>query len=210
MPNKGDRGGAKTRARIAEIATELFLQRGFDSVTIAEVASAADVSKVTVFKHFERKEDLLLDRLPEALELLTSAVRQRETGTGILDALRRMASSAALERHPLSGLGEGVEPFIRTIMDSEALIARLRVFAHEAESRIADLLEADDDFHGDGKLTAALVVAAYRTVAVETVQLRLSGQNLPLVADQHLRRVNSAFDAVMRAVSGDPACSKKS
>ncbi|MFD7811976.1 TetR family transcriptional regulator [Streptomyces sp. NPDC059785] len=43
MPNRGDRGGARTRARIAEAATGLFLERGFEDVTIAEVAAAAGV-----------------------------------------------------------------------------------------------------------------------------------------------------------------------
>ncbi|MBI0378222.1 helix-turn-helix transcriptional regulator, partial [Streptomyces albiflaviniger] len=67
MPNRGDRGGAQTRARIASVATQLFLERGFDDVTINEVAAAAGVSKVTVFAHFDRKEDLLFDRFPDCL-----------------------------------------------------------------------------------------------------------------------------------------------
>jgi AcrR family transcriptional regulator len=47
VPNRGDRGGSLTRARIAHVATGLFLERGFDDVTIAEVAAAAGVSKET-------------------------------------------------------------------------------------------------------------------------------------------------------------------
>ena len=76
MPNRGDRGGSKTRAHIADVATGLFLERGFDNVTIVEIAAAAGVSKVTVFSHFERKEDLLLDRLPDVVEIARAAVRE--------------------------------------------------------------------------------------------------------------------------------------
>jgi AcrR family transcriptional regulator len=70
MPRTGERGGPQTRARIAEVAARLFLDRGFDAVTVAEVAREAGVSSVTVFNHFPRKEDLYLDRAVDAVELL--------------------------------------------------------------------------------------------------------------------------------------------
>lgn len=66
MPNQGDHGGAKTPARIAAIATELYLAKEFEEVAITEIAAAAGVSKVTVFKHLDRKEDILLDQSPRS------------------------------------------------------------------------------------------------------------------------------------------------
>ncbi|MET9267157.1 helix-turn-helix domain-containing protein [Amycolatopsis sp. NPDC004079] len=199
MPNRGDRGGAKTRARIAEVATGLFLERGFDAVTIAEVAAAAGVSKVTVFSHFERKEDLLLDRLPEAIELVRSAVRTR-TG-GVVEALRRLALRLTEEQHVLSGVGGDVEPLMRTVAESPALIARLRAFGYEMESELAGELAADARFSGDAALVAALVVAAYRTVAVATIRRRLAGEDLAGLAESHRERLTEAFDVVERMVS---------
>ncbi|WP_116200094.1 TetR/AcrR family transcriptional regulator [Amycolatopsis circi] len=200
MPNRGDRGGARTRARIAEVATGLFLERGFDEVTIAEVAAAAGVSKVTVFSHFERKEDLLLDRLPEAIELVRAAVRER-TG-GAVDALRQFALTLAEEPHVLSGLGGDVGPLMRTVAESPALIARLRAFGYEIEAELAAEFAADARFSGDAPLIAALVVAAYRTVAVETIQRRLAGEDLAELAESHRERLTRAFDAVERGVGG--------
>ena len=88
MPRTGERGGPQTRARIAEVATRLFLDRGFDAVTVAEVAREAGVSSVTVFNHFPRKEDLLLDRAVDAVELLRWAVRDRDPGVDVLASLR--------------------------------------------------------------------------------------------------------------------------
>ncbi|WP_409466110.1 TetR/AcrR family transcriptional regulator [Amycolatopsis sp. GA6-003] len=200
MPNRGDRGGAKTRARIAEVATGLFLERGFDEVTIAEVAAAAGVSKVTVFSHFERKEDLLLDRLPEAIGLVRSAVRER-TG-GVVDALRQLALTMLEEGHVLSGVAGDIEPLMRTVAESPALIARLRAFGYEMEAELAAELAADERFSGDAPLVAALVVAAYRTVAVETIRRRLEGEDLTELAESHRERLMRAFDAVERLVGG--------
>jgi len=54
MPRTSERGGPQTRSRILEVANRLFLERGFDTVTVAEVARAAGVSTVTVFNHFPR------------------------------------------------------------------------------------------------------------------------------------------------------------
>ena len=196
MPNRGDRGGSKTRAHIAAVATELFLERGFDDVTIAEIAAAAGVSKVTVFAHFERKEDLLLDRLPDAVEVVRTAVRERKDDIAPVEALRQTALTLAEQRHPLSVLSGHIEPFLRTLMASPALVARLRAFEHEIETELASELRADPGFSGDSALAAALLVASYRTVAVESVRRRLAGDDLTAIATTHRQRLNEAFDAV--------------
>lgn len=201
MANRGDRGGSRTRAHIAAVATELFLARGFDDVTIAQVAAAAGVSKVTVFAHFERKEDLLLDRLPEAVDIVRSAIRERPEGKSVVDTMRETAVRLADERHPLSCLRDGGEPMLRTLMDSSALIGRLRLFEHEIESILAADLEADPGFSGNPVLSAALLVAAYRTVAVETARRRLSGDKIEHVVTVHRTNLMEAFDSVAKGIS---------
>lgn len=75
-----ERKKRQTRSLISDVASGLFVQRGFDNVTVAEVAEAAGVSAKTVFNYFPRKEDLFLDRYPEAVELVTRAVRERAEG----------------------------------------------------------------------------------------------------------------------------------
>jgi AcrR family transcriptional regulator len=196
MPNRGDRGGSKTRAHIADVATGLFLDRGFDNVTVVEVAAAAGVSKVTVFSHFDRKEDLLLDRLPDVVEIVRTAVRDRADNVGAVEAIRRTLLALGEERHGLSALDEGIEPFLRLVAESPALIARLRVFEHEIEAALAAELESDKRFSGDSALLAALVVAAYRVVAVATVRRRLAGDDLAMLATDHQERVNQAFEGI--------------
>ena len=67
MPRTSERGGPRTRARILDVANRLFLERGYEAVTVAEIAREAGVSSVTVFNHFPRKEDLFMDRAADAV-----------------------------------------------------------------------------------------------------------------------------------------------
>src|SRR5215211_7761821 len=66
-----------TRQLISNVATRLFMERGFEDVTVDEVAAAANVSKMTVFNYFARKEDLFFDRGDEAQRLLRAALEGR-------------------------------------------------------------------------------------------------------------------------------------
>jgi len=84
-----ERKKAATRQAIADAALELFLQRGYDQVSIRDIADAADVSTTTLFKHFTGKEALVFDQDQDRESELIAAVRQRAAGQGILDALRQ-------------------------------------------------------------------------------------------------------------------------
>ena len=75
-----ERKKARTRAHIADIAMTLFAGRGFDEVTVAEVAETADVGVSTVFKYFPTKEDLFFDRQDEVVEHLSRVLRARLAG----------------------------------------------------------------------------------------------------------------------------------
>ncbi|WP_045278776.1 TetR/AcrR family transcriptional regulator [Microbacterium oxydans] len=82
-----ERKKAATRKTISDVATMMFLERGFDNVSIREVADAADVSPTTVFAHFPQKEALVFDEDDEQRERLVSAVRDRPAGTEIHRAI---------------------------------------------------------------------------------------------------------------------------
>ncbi|MBB5779285.1 TetR/AcrR family transcriptional regulator [Nonomuraea jabiensis] len=196
MPRTGPRGGPQTRAKISEVATRLFLERGFDTVTVTEVAREAGVSAVTVFKHFPRKEDLLLDREVDAAGLLRSAVRDRAPDTGVLESLRDMAFRLLEERHALSGLKEGSAPFFRTVAASPALVARAREIASDLQQALADDLEHDPAFDGDAPLLAAFFIAGYTTVLVRTARRLIAGEPADAVADDHRARLERLFDAL--------------
>lgn len=84
-----DRKKAQTRKALGDSALRLFLERGFDQVTVTEIADAADVSVTTLFKHFPGgKPALVFDLDTEREAALVGAVRERRPGQSVLDALR--------------------------------------------------------------------------------------------------------------------------
>lgn len=92
-----ERKKAATRKNISDVATTMFFQRGFDNVSIREIADAADVSPTTVFAHFPQKEALVFDEDDEQRERLVSAVRDRAHGTTISGAIRDFYAAVIAE-----------------------------------------------------------------------------------------------------------------
>lgn len=86
-----ERKKAATHAHIADTALALFVERGYDNVTVRDVAAAADVSPTTLLNHFPTKEALVVDLGDEIAAELTRAVLDRDPDIGILDALRGYA-----------------------------------------------------------------------------------------------------------------------
>jgi AcrR family transcriptional regulator len=79
----------RTRDAIAQAAADLFLEHGFESVTVDDVARAADVSRQTVFNYFPTKEQMLFDREEEIGEALLALVAGHNDGASLVAAFRR-------------------------------------------------------------------------------------------------------------------------
>src|SRR3954469_12112079 len=124
-PNEGLRERKKraTRDAIAAAARRLFAERGFDAVTVAEVAVAADVSEKTVFNHFATKEDLVFAGGDTRLAQLQAAIADRPAGTSVLEVFR----ANPLAMLDTIALGEGEDRLVvpRIVRDSPALQQRL-------------------------------------------------------------------------------------
>ncbi len=196
MPRTSERGGPQTRARIAAAAGQLFLERGFDAVTVAEIARQAGVSSVTVFNHFPTKEDLFLDRSDDAVALLRSAVRDRPEGTDVLASLHEALVGLVESAHPLTGLDERSAPFFRTLAGSPALVSRARAIAAELERTLVGELARDERFAGDARLLAALVISGYGSVLVETARRRVDGESPSEVVADHRARLERLFEVL--------------
>ena len=89
-PGLRERKKQRTRELIAETARRLFVERGFERVTVAEIARAADVAEKTVFNYFPTKEDLVYWRLEAFEDELLTAIRERWPGESALDRLRAL------------------------------------------------------------------------------------------------------------------------
>src|SRR5215210_1104874 len=136
-----------TRGAIAATARRLFAERGFDDVTVAEVAAAAEVSEKTVFNHFATKEDLVFAGGETRMAQLQAAIAQRPPGTSVLDVFR--ANSEAMLDTVAAGEGDGRLVVPRIVRDSPALQQRLAAgWEREVATLVAVVAQAtggDDD-----------------------------------------------------------------
>ncbi|AEV84956.1 TetR family transcriptional regulator [Actinoplanes sp. SE50] len=98
-----ERKKAATRQALADAALRLFLEHGYDRVSIRDIAEVADVSTTTLFKHFPGKEALVFDQEEDRDAQLVAAIRDRPDGQSIPDALRRHVLDTYLPvvAHPL-------------------------------------------------------------------------------------------------------------
>jgi AcrR family transcriptional regulator len=193
-PGRRERKKAEVRQRISDVATALFLRRGFDQVSVSEIAEAADVARPTVFAHFPRKEDLFFDRYPEVAGQFTQAIRERPAGTSAVSALRDTILAAAQAGQPPHRLQADMIPWWRTVAASRALQARARELADQLTTELAQAMAATGT--AEPELAAALAVAACRTVHLEAIRCILVGEDAAAVAARHLDRLRSALSTV--------------
>jgi AcrR family transcriptional regulator len=206
MATPGLREQKKQQARdqISRAATQLFLTRGFEAVSVAEIAEAAGVSRMTVFNYFPRKEEMFFDRGPEAEQILTAAIRGRAPGQDPVTALRDRILALHDERHPLAGFADQFTAFWQVILDSPALRAALREALERLEALIAALLA--EAGYPRAELTAALVLAAYRACYVDAARRIHQGEPAESFFDEQRARIARSFDAVAAAAATiDPA-----
>jgi AcrR family transcriptional regulator len=201
-----ERKRIETRQRIADIATIMFAQRGFDAVTVAQIATAADVSKVTVFNYFPRKEDMLFDRAPEAEAMLVDAVEQRAPGQTPVAAVRTLLVDLARAGHPLLGVGPNYAAFQRIVLASPTLVGRVREAVDELEDGLTELFtKAGGAGAGDQvaapRLAAALVVAAFRAVYREYVGRQLAGEPPAELVEPYAAALEDALLRAERAIA---------
>src|SRR5215211_1463703 len=153
MPGAEDEGlrARKKRAArgaIAATARRLFADRGYDAVTVAEVAAAANVSEKTVFNHFPTKEDLAFAGREEGIAQLVKAIVQRPPGASVLDVFR--ATTTAMIDDLVAGRDDDSLAVPKIIRGSRALQERLTMgWDDEAAVLTAVIAEtsgaADDD-----------------------------------------------------------------
>ena len=139
-PTRRERKKAATRRAIADAALELFLDRGFDNVSVREIADAADVSPTTVFAHFPCKEAIAVDEDDEMREHLTAAVSDRPDGVSIPDALRQFYREDAWHDDAPEG---SHQRFTRLIDDSPSLSEYAQKMWLRHEDALADTIAAE-------------------------------------------------------------------
>ena len=163
-----------TRQQIAAVAMRLFVQRGFDHVTVAEVAQAAGVSEKTVFNYFPSKEDLFFDEAPERLAALADGIRSRPVEETVLRAMRRLQ------------LGEvprltspGFVHFARTLEESPALLVKEVDVMAQFAIVLAEVLQEEGLPERDARISATLLVGVHRQFFRAARRMSLAGKHGP-------------------------------
>ncbi len=193
-----ERKKQRTRKAIADAAKRLFEQRGFDHVTVAEVAEAAEISAKTLFTYFASKEDLLFDDEDELRDIIVAAIRDRPPGDSVVDAVRRQIEglSSARKAPDLIVALDGVR---RSLGDNPTLHARLRLMWERYEDAIARMLAEETAMAPDDprpRLAAVQIVAVYRLLTSDVVGNYLSGH----AAGQRPAAVRKWFRAALDVV----------
>lgn len=197
----------ETRRNISYAATGLFAEKGFDNVTIDEIASAADVGRMTVFNHFPRKEDMFFDRDDEIRETLADALRHRKEADSPIESMRLLAHRLIAEQRPFLQFSPQSQDFIAIIKASETLKARARAIRDEVADGIAAELARSagcDDVDADAKLAAALLLATWSVALISAHEAYQRTRDAACAAATFLAMVDKGAAGQKAALAGTP------
>ncbi|WP_030972175.1 TetR family transcriptional regulator [Streptomyces sp. NRRL S-1824] len=180
-----------TYQAVSDAAIAMFLERGFDKVSVAEVAAAADISKPTLFRYFPAKEDLALHRFADHEDEAARVVAARGQDESPLDALRRHFLEGLERRDPVTGLCDHpqVLAFHRMLYGTPSLVARMYGYQGRSEAALARALgDAVPD-----RLAAGQIIAVQRILALENWRRIDAGESADEVYDDAVRAAELGF-----------------
>jgi AcrR family transcriptional regulator len=170
-----ERRKQETRRAISDVATEMFVTRGFAEVTISQVAEAAGVSKMTVTNYFPRKEDLVFDRADAIVRHLADVVSTRRSGESMLAAIRRDYAEAAARADVTLGLS--TPQFARMITSSPALASRGLEMLYQREQALGDAIAAETGTDNpEQRIIAVLLCSVHRVLFAEASRRSMAGE----------------------------------
>jgi AcrR family transcriptional regulator len=198
-----ERKKRQTREAIAHTAMRLFAARGFDAVTVAAVARAADVSEKTVFNYFPAKEDLVLHGGEERRAALVEAIRTRPPGASIVEPFRAgtMEFIDRVQRDPV----ESIVVVPRLVAGSKTLRDRLFLGWEQEAATLAPVI-AEEAGAADGDLVPAVVARTlawtHRVVFRAAFTRLLAGEDQRAVAADLREQARRAYEALERGLAG--------
>ncbi|WP_051711866.1 TetR family transcriptional regulator [Streptomyces sp. NRRL S-350] len=200
-----ERKKIQTARRIWRTAVTLFHERGFDQVSVAEIAAASEVSKMTVFNYFPTKEDLVLGPMEHHLDEPARVVRERAPGTSAVAALREQFLTGLAAFDPATGLSDQqvVLDVVRLIHRTPTLLMRTTAgFDHQATTLLAAELLAQDPTGDEltAQLAAAQLMAARLTLTGRNQRRMLAGERAADALPTALAAAHHAFALVERGL----------
>ncbi|MEV0202227.1 TetR/AcrR family transcriptional regulator [Nonomuraea sp. NPDC050691] len=200
-----ERKKRQTRQRLSEVATRLFVERGFDHVTIAEVADAAEVSVNTVYNYFASKEDLVLPPEEASPHRLADMVRARAPGQPAVRAVLEHLREEVRRRERRLGLTEGFGRVLEMMRATPTLMARLEDLGREMTDTLAACLAEETGAAPDDPLPRVVAWHAgclHALVLSEIGRRTAAGQDPGEIAGEVLRLLDVAEDVLGERVLG--------
>ncbi|WP_093800253.1 TetR/AcrR family transcriptional regulator [Streptomyces sp. Wb2n-11] len=194
MSGLRERKKQRTYRVISDAAIALFLEKGFDKVSVAEVAAAAEISKPTLFRYFPAKEDLALHRFADHEDEAARVVAAgRADGLLPLDALHRHFLDGLGRRDPVTGLCDDADvlAFHRLLYGTPSLVARLHAYVKRSEEALAAALGGPDLLAS--RLAAGQIVAVQRILAEENWRRIDAGESAREVSAGAVAAADLAF-----------------
>jgi AcrR family transcriptional regulator len=199
-----ERKKQQTRQLIAETARRLFAERGFDSVTVAEIAREAEVAEKTVFNYFPTKEDLFYSRLEAFEEELLCAIRERAPGRSVLAAFRGFVlKKRGFFDSTDDEATEQLRTVTRVITESPALLARERqAFDRFAKALTALIAEEVGSPPGavEPRIAANALLGVHRALIDSVRERTLAGARAPEIAREIRAQGRRAFARLERGL----------
>ncbi|MFD8611310.1 TetR/AcrR family transcriptional regulator [Streptomyces sp. NPDC059631] len=190
-------GGAGLRERkrrqryqaVSDTAVRLFLEKGFDAVSVAEVAAAAEISKPTLFRYFPAKEDLVLHRIADHEDEAARVAAAAPAAP--VDALRRHFLDGLDRDDPVTGLNDHpqVLAFHALLYGTPSLVARAHTHLERSESALAEALGGGLD----ARLAAGQIIAVQRILAQDNWRRIAAGEPLEDVRPEAVAAAERAF-----------------
>ena len=181
----------RTRDAIADAAISLFLAHGFDQVSVADIAARAEVSKPTLFRYFQAKEDLVLHRIADHNGEAARVVNERPDGLSPMAALHQHFLSGLDRRDPVTGLNDHPEvlAFHEMVFTTPSLAGRLNQYTLDDEEALAAALGGDIT----ARLLAAQVLVVRRVLARANWQKLAAGRTADAVRPEAVADADLAF-----------------
>jgi AcrR family transcriptional regulator len=199
-----ERKKQRTREAILETAMHLFTERGFDAVSVAEIADAVEVSVRTVYNYFPTKEHLVFDRM-EVFEIaLLATIRDRGPGESALEAFRRfvLTSSVRLETKEAS---EVVATAAHMISASPALQAHEREVLTRYTHSLAALLAEETGASAEDLepwIAANALMGVHRALLDDARRRALAGRRTRRLAREVQRTAERTLALLERGLGG--------
>jgi AcrR family transcriptional regulator len=189
-----DRQKQQTREEIARAAMELFLARGFDAVTVADVADAAGVSEKTVYNHFATKEDLVFPDVEQRWMAVLEQIRERPPGASLVEPFR--TATRELLDQVARGAVDEITARPRLVMGSQALRDRLFVRWEEEAALLAPIIAeavGDDSSHLVPAVVARTLAWTHRATFRAAFTRLLDGEDHRKVARELRKQSDEAY-----------------